>query len=440
MPGCTQLEVQCTDDVLAVMRRGAANRITGETKMNERSSRSHQILTVIVDGRHVESGVKQHSCMHLVDLAGSERVSKSEAIGDRFLEMTYINKSLSALGDVMAALASRERHVPFRNSKLTQLLQDSLSGNAKVMMFTHVAPEEPSCNESVSTLNFAKRVAEVTLGQAKRNMDSVKMFEAQEAVSRAKSSASKQVSQLQAALDRTTDMNRQLLAETAALQEQLHIMRSCTSPAGSSIGKPSVPMLSMSKVNSHPVLPQRTPRSSSASARRYSTSSFSDAGSIASGFATPVSKVASLRHMERMLKAKEKNSPGISNFDRLHASRKSGKENVGGSSSSAMRSSINGLPPLSQTSSPVLSSSRSSVSNGSVRRQSISSSSARSSFSGGISAVLKQAMAGKPAMRTMAENRRSAPAPIATSSAGRVARVPSALAPSLRKSRNGVNY
>jgi kinesin family protein C2/C3 len=88
--------------------------------------------------------------------------------GDRLLEAQHINKSLSALGDVMSALASKNNHVPFRNSKLTQLLQDSLSGQAKVMMFMHVAPECSSFGESLSTLKFGLRVSEITLGQVRR--------------------------------------------------------------------------------------------------------------------------------------------------------------------------------------------------------------------------------------------------------------------------------
>jgi hypothetical protein len=88
--------------------------------------------------------------------------------GDRLVEAQHINKSLSALGDVMAALASKDRHIPYRNSKLTQLLQDSLQGQAKVMMFMHVSPEANMYGESVSTLKFAARVSEITLGQVGR--------------------------------------------------------------------------------------------------------------------------------------------------------------------------------------------------------------------------------------------------------------------------------
>lgn len=180
VPAATQLEVKNTVQVFNLMARGARNRHTSETKMNDRSSRSHQILTVIVDSHNRVTGARSHGCLHLVDLAGSERVGKSEAAGERLREAQHINKSLSALGDVMAALASKSSHIPFRNSKLTQLLQDSLSGQAKVMMFMHVSPEASMHAESISTLQFATRVAEITLGQARKNVESGKVFEAHE--------------------------------------------------------------------------------------------------------------------------------------------------------------------------------------------------------------------------------------------------------------------
>ncbi|KAI3880809.1 hypothetical protein MKX03_034710, partial [Papaver bracteatum] len=128
-------------------------------------------LTVHVQGKDLASGAVLRGCMHLVDLAGSERVNKSEVTGDRLKEAQHINKSLSALGDVIASLAQKNAHVPYRNSKLTQLLQDSLGGQAKTLMFVHISPEMDAIGETISTLKFAERVATVELGVAKKNKE-----------------------------------------------------------------------------------------------------------------------------------------------------------------------------------------------------------------------------------------------------------------------------
>ncbi|KAJ1412590.1 Spindle pole body-associated protein Vik1/Cik1, microtubule binding domain [Sesbania bispinosa] len=111
---------------------------------------------------------------------GSERVDKSEATGDRLKEAQHINKSLSALGDVIASLAQKNSHVPYRNSKLTQLLQDSLGGQAKTLMFVHISPETDAIGETISTLKFAERVATVELGAARVNKDSADVKELKE--------------------------------------------------------------------------------------------------------------------------------------------------------------------------------------------------------------------------------------------------------------------
>lgn len=109
--------------------------------------------------------------LNLIDLAGSERVSKTDATGIVLKEAQAINKSLSALGDVINALGnSRNTHVPYRNSKLTFLLQDSLSGNSKMLMFVNISPAHYNVGETVCSLNFASRCKSVELGQAKKNV------------------------------------------------------------------------------------------------------------------------------------------------------------------------------------------------------------------------------------------------------------------------------
>ena len=180
LPEATQIVVESAAEVAHVMERGSRNRAVAETEMNERSSRSHQVLTVIVEGHGVNTHARTLGCLHLIDLAGSERISRSGAVGQQLIEAQHINKSLTALGCVMQALAQKRDHVPFRDSKLTQLLADSLSGHAKSMMFMHIAPEESSVSESLSTLNFGKGVTEITLGAAKRNVESGAVWEARE--------------------------------------------------------------------------------------------------------------------------------------------------------------------------------------------------------------------------------------------------------------------
>jgi hypothetical protein len=171
----TRMVVRDVVHALEVMREGSSRRASAETALNKRSSRSHSVVTVYVEGTDVSSGAKVTSGrLHLVDLAGSERVSRSEAAGDHLKEAQHINKSLSALGDVVAALLEKRAHVPFRNSKLTRLLADSLGGDAKVALLAHLAPEHASMPETVSTLLFAQRCSRVELGRAKANAMSSK--------------------------------------------------------------------------------------------------------------------------------------------------------------------------------------------------------------------------------------------------------------------------
>ena len=125
VPGLTKEKATDVNEVLAALDRGNANRATTATNLNEQSSRSHMILQV-----EVTSGVgeaKHKATLYLVDLAGSERVRKSEVEGKAMKEAQHINKSLSALGNVMEALDQKASHVPYRDSKLTYLLRKSLN-------------------------------------------------------------------------------------------------------------------------------------------------------------------------------------------------------------------------------------------------------------------------------------------------------------------------
>ncbi|GMH03949.1 hypothetical protein Nepgr_005788 [Nepenthes gracilis] len=172
VPDASILPVRSTSDVIEMMRIGHTNRAVGATAMNERSSRSHSIVTVHVQGTDLKTGSATRGNLHLVDLAGSERVDRSESTGDRLREAQHINKSLSALGDVIFALAQKSPHVPYRNSKLTQVLQSSLGGRAKTLMFVQINPDAASYSETLSSLKFAERVSAVELGAARSNKES----------------------------------------------------------------------------------------------------------------------------------------------------------------------------------------------------------------------------------------------------------------------------
>ncbi|CAI8619844.1 unnamed protein product [Vicia faba] len=152
-------------------------RAIGATAMNERSSRSHSVVSIHVRGKDFRSGSTLHGNLHLVDLAGSERVDRSEVTGDRLREAQHINKSLSALGDVIFALSQKSSHVPYRNSKLTQLLQNSLGGQAKTLMFVQINSDASSYSETLSTLKFAERVSSIELGAARNSKEARELME-----------------------------------------------------------------------------------------------------------------------------------------------------------------------------------------------------------------------------------------------------------------------
>uniref|UniRef100_A0A8B9W278 Kinesin-like protein KIF17 n=1 Tax=Bos mutus grunniens TaxID=30521 RepID=A0A8B9W278_BOSMU len=148
-----------------IMEAGWKNRSVGYTLMNKDSSRSHSIFTISIEIYAVDERGKDHlraGKLNLVDLAGSERQSKTGATGERLKEATKINLSLSALGNVISALVDgRCRHIPYRDSKLTRLLQDSLGGNTKTLMVACLSPADDNYDETLSTLRYANRAKNI---------------------------------------------------------------------------------------------------------------------------------------------------------------------------------------------------------------------------------------------------------------------------------------
>lgn len=157
VPGLTQVPVDSIDAVFQLINQADRNRSSGTTNMNEHSSRSHMMLTVTMISVFRSSGLTTRGKLNLVDLAGSERINKSGAQGQALKEAQNINKSLSALGDVIAARAAKNSHIPFRNSTLTYLLQDSLSQDSKTLMIVCVSPVLYNAEETFCSLNFAAR-------------------------------------------------------------------------------------------------------------------------------------------------------------------------------------------------------------------------------------------------------------------------------------------
>jgi len=165
----TERPVASVDDVVKTLADGEVNRSVASTKMNSVSSRSHLLLVLHIEGEDTITGQISKGKLTMVDLAGSERISKTEATGQRLVEAAAINKSLSSLGQVFNALRKGDAHVPYRNSKLTHILQDSLGGDAKTCMFVNVSPAESNLAETLGTINFGSSIRQIELkGGAKK--------------------------------------------------------------------------------------------------------------------------------------------------------------------------------------------------------------------------------------------------------------------------------
>ncbi|RZC52481.1 hypothetical protein C5167_020902 [Papaver somniferum] len=167
VPGLVEASVHNTVEVWELLQTGSRNRAVGSINCNELSSLSHCLFRVTVKGENLVNGQRTRS---------SERVGRTEVEGERLKESQFINKSLSALGDVISALASKTSHIPCRNSKLTYSLQSSLGGDCKTLMFVQISPSSADSGETLCSLNFASRVRGIEHGPARQQSDPTEIF------------------------------------------------------------------------------------------------------------------------------------------------------------------------------------------------------------------------------------------------------------------------
>lgn len=162
---CTTITLLSEIHAAQLLEMANAKRSTAFTMANSRSSRSHSIFILKITGSNEKTGQSTRGTLNLVDLAGSERLNLSQARGDRLKETQAINKSLSCLADVICSLNLRQNvknsqtvHIPYRNSKLTYLLKNSLGGDSKTLMFVNISPKEENLGETINSLRFAAKV------------------------------------------------------------------------------------------------------------------------------------------------------------------------------------------------------------------------------------------------------------------------------------------
>ncbi|NXK18929.1 KIF4 protein, partial [Arenaria interpres] len=163
--GLTERNVTCAQDTVSCLEQGNNSRTVASTAMNSQSSRSHAIFTICIDQKKKnDKNTSFHCKLHLVDLAGSERQKKTKAEGDRLKEGININRGLLCLGNVISALGDENKKggfVPYRDSKLTRLLQDSLGGNSHTLMIACVSPADSNLEETLNTLRYADRARKI---------------------------------------------------------------------------------------------------------------------------------------------------------------------------------------------------------------------------------------------------------------------------------------
>ncbi|GMF19707.1 unnamed protein product [Phytophthora fragariaefolia] len=235
--GLSEFRVTNLQETLQLLKTGNRNRTIRSTAYNEKSSRSHALLqlSIEVESRGLESAttIIRRAKLNLVDLAGSEKWDTDVVVGsDRSKELTSINQSLSALGNVISALVNPKRtHIPYRDSKLTRLLQDSLGGNTRTVVIATISPSESSVDETISTLQFAERAKCVTVRVKVNELvdDAILLAQAQREITRLKlllkqSGSHQQVSVLEEQVARLTKEKAALLVENQKLQHIVSLL------------------------------------------------------------------------------------------------------------------------------------------------------------------------------------------------------------------------
>merc|ERR1712023_345287 len=173
--GVTLCKAISAPELCGMLESGMRKRRVSSTQMNSESSRSHLISSILIESTNRKTNLVATGKLTLVDLAGSESQKKTGASGDTLKEAMAINKSLSALGNVISALTKGDGHVPYRNSKLTELLQDGLGGNAKTLLFVNASPADYNFSETCGSFEFALRCKKIKNGKGAAQVESAEV-------------------------------------------------------------------------------------------------------------------------------------------------------------------------------------------------------------------------------------------------------------------------
>ncbi|KAK7388795.1 hypothetical protein VNO78_23622 [Psophocarpus tetragonolobus] len=245
--GLTQYRAYSTDEVMALLQQGNQNRTTEPTRANETSSRSHAILQVVVEYRVRDAAmniINRVGKLSLIDLAGSERALATDQRTLRSLEGANINRSLLALSSCINALVEGKKHVPYRNSKLTQLLKDSLGGTCNTVMIANISPSNLSFGETQNTVHWADRAKEIRLKVSDATEDQLSVPETE-------TDQAKLVLELQ-------KENRELRIQLAQHQQKLLTLQAQSLASHSSPTPPSAGPLSTPPTSAQPIEKRRT--------------------------------------------------------------------------------------------------------------------------------------------------------------------------------------